>query len=207
MNTYHPIQPLALPAGADKRTVRRMVKEAYALRSPATLADASARIMAAVETLPEFSRAQTLLLYWAMPSEVDTRPFIRRWSGQKRILLPVMQGERLLLRPYTGEADLVCHPWGVWEPACGEAVGVREVDLAVVPGAAFDPAGGRLGYGKGFYDRLLDAPEASGCLKVGVCFDFQFFERVPRQSHDIAMDRVIAGSSRQAYLYNPEQKD
>lgn len=207
MNTYNPIQPYVLPAGADKKTVRRMVREACALRSPAALAGASARIMAAVEALPEFSRAKTLLLYWAMPTEVDTRSFIGRWSGQKRILLPVMQGEHLLLRSYAGENDLVRHPWGVWEPTRGEAVGVREVDLAVVPGAAFDPGGGRLGYGKGFYDRLLGAPEAAGCLKAGVCFDFQFFERVPRQSHDIAMDRVIAGSPRQAYLYNPEQKD
>ncbi|MFR2860274.1 MAG: 5-formyltetrahydrofolate cyclo-ligase, partial [Alistipes ihumii] len=59
------------------------------------------------------------------------------------------------------------------------------------------PAGARLGYGKGFYDRLLHEP---GLLKAGVCFDYQMQERIPHEAHDVAMDLLVCGSDRNAEL-------
>lgn len=207
MNGMEPIWPQNLPPEADKKTVRRRVREAWAACPPEERTAVSARMMEALERDAEFVQARTVLLYWAMPSEVDTCPLIRRWADRKRILLPVMQGNDLLLKPYAGENDLVCHPWGVWEPASGKSVSIREVDLVVTPGAAFDTEGGRLGYGKGFYDRLLTKPEAAACRTLGVCFEFQWYERLPRENHDVAVDRVMVGSLRGVYLHNPQRKD
>jgi len=63
-----------------------------------------------------------------------------------------------------------------------------ELDLIIVPGVAFDRAGGRVGRGGGFYDRLL--PQYSA-LRAGICFDFQYLEAVPAEEHDIRMDWVV----------------
>ncbi len=202
-HTLKGIVPQRLPAEADKRSVRRAVKAQWALCDPEERLDRSGRIMEMLESLPEFKQAQTLLMYWSMSREVDTQAAVRRWSVGKRILLPVMAGDHLLLKPYTGDENLVCHPWGVWEPASGPSVPLREVDLVVTPGAAFDLEGGRLGYGKGFYDRLLSSPEAGSCRSVGVCFDFQWYDRLPREAHDVAVNRVIVGAAREVWVHNP----
>jgi 5-formyltetrahydrofolate cyclo-ligase len=77
----------------------------------------------------------------------------------------------------------------------GPAVDPRTVDLAVVPGVAFDADGGRLGRGGGFYDRLLAALSPATAV-IGVCFERQVVERVPRESHDHRVQAVIAEGGR-----------
>ena len=77
-------------------------------------------------------------------------------------------------------------------------------DLIVVPAVGFDPQGSRLGHGKGFYDRLLPGTQA---LKVGICFDFQLFEHIPAEEHDVPMDRIIAGSRDGSLLYFCDKND
>ena len=77
-------------------------------------------------------------------------------------------------------------------------------DLIVVPAVGFDPQGSRLGHGKGFYDRLLPGTQA---LKVGICFDFQLFEHIPAEEHDVPMDRIIAGSRDGSVLYLCDKND
>lgn len=194
-----PIAPLPLLPDADKPALRKAVKRRATDAGSRVLEAASQQIVATLETHPLWIDACTVALYWATPLEVDTRELIRRWHPRKRILLPVMQGEELILRPFTGENYLKKHPWGVWEPAGNETADPSEIDLMIVPGAAFTPDGGRLGYGKGFYDRLL-ARAQDTCRKIpfptiGICFDFQLYEQLPRQAHDIAVDGVIAGSA------------
>ena len=76
--------------------------------------------------------------------------------------------------------------------------------LIVVPAVGFDPQGSRLGHGKGFYDRLLPGTQA---LKVGICFDFQLFEHIPAEEHDVPMDRIIAGSRDGSLLYFCDKND
>ena len=82
--------------------------------------------MEALEAYPPFQQAGTVLLYYSLPDEVCTHDFIRKWCDRKRLLLPVVVGDDLELRCFTGPADM--------------AVGA---------------AGHRLGRGKGYYDRLL----------------------------------------------------
>ena len=151
---------------------------------PAAVDDGWAR----VEALPEFQRAHTILIYMALPDEVPTRGFICKWEAQKRIVLPVVDGDSLLLREY--RADQVTPGWkGILEPCAAAApVAPSEIDLALVPGVAFDPGGGRLGRGKGFYDRLLPRLD---CPRIGICQQWRIVPQVPREPWDIRMDSVI----------------
>lgn len=98
-------------------------------------------------------------------------------------------GNDLELRHYTGPEDLSIGAYGISEPTGELFTDYEEIDLAIIPGVAFDPSGHRLGRGKGYYDKLL--PHIPAC-KVGICFPFQLIEEVPAEAFDICMDTVIA---------------
>lgn len=143
---------------------------------------------ARVEALPEFQHAATILLYMALPDEVPTMDFIRKWEGRKRIALPVVDGDSLLLREY--RVDGIAPGWkGIMEPcAAAAAIAPSEIGLALVPGVAFDRCGGRLGRGGGFYDRLL--PQL-GCPVIGLCRQWRIVAQVPREPWDAPVDGVV----------------
>ena len=172
----------------SKTSLRAAVHSESARRDARSLAEMSERIAAAVEGMDEFVRARDVALYWSLPDEVRTHALAERWHGRKRIWLPVMRGEELSLRRFTGRDGLREARFGILEPSSGEEIRIGAVDLIVVPGMGFDAQGNRLGRGKGFYDRLL---ASEGPLKVGVCFDFQLFERIPVEPHDRPVDRVV----------------
>ena len=85
-------------------------------KSTITHQSQSAEILAALETHPAFRAANIILLYHSLPDEVDTHDFIRKWSTKKQILLPVVVGDDLELRVYTGPADLTPGAYGIEEP-------------------------------------------------------------------------------------------
>ena len=135
-----------------------------------------------------------MLLYHSLPDEVDTHAFIRRWSARKRILLPVVKGDDLELRLYTGDDRLTEGAFHIDEPTGTAFTDYAAIDLAVIPGVAFDRRGNRLGRGKGYYDRLL--PRIPTAYKLGLCFPFQLLDQIPAEAHDIPMDEVLtAGPS------------
>ena len=130
-----------------------------------------------------------MLLYHSLPDEVDTHGLVRRWSGQKRILLPVVKGEDLELKLYTGDNHLTQGAFRIDEPTGPAFTDYAAIDLAVIPGVAFDRRGNRLGRGKGYYDRLL--PRLTQARKLGICFPYQLVNDIPTDAHDIRMDEII----------------
>lgn len=100
-----------------------------------------------------------------------------------------MVGDILELRLYTGPTDLKAGPFGIAEPTGERFTAYEEIDIAVIPGVAFDLAGHRLGHGKGYYDKLL--PQLSKAVKAGLCFPFQVVKEVPNEPFDIPMDIII----------------
>jgi 5-formyltetrahydrofolate cyclo-ligase len=175
----------------SKQSFRHRVRELKAEVSPEALRAKSEAILRQVEALPEFRQAETVAAYWSLPDEVATHEFLARWSGVKQIALPVMCGENELeLREYHPDSPMNPAAYGIREPQGGALVRLDPVDLWLVPGMAFDRVGRRLGRGKGFYDRLLTRADG---LKIGLCFDFQLFDLLPTEPHDVTMDRVIFG--------------
>ena len=139
---------------------------------------------------PRWQEARTVLLYHSLPDEPDTHAFVRQWAGKKRILLPVVVGDDLELRVYTDDGSLRTGAFHIAEPTGKAFTDYAAIDLAIVPGVAFDREGNRLGRGKGYYDRLLPRLKA---YKIGLCFPFQLVESIPAEAHDVRMDEIICG--------------
>jgi 5-formyltetrahydrofolate cyclo-ligase len=181
-----------------KRSLRaRVLRERDAI--PADLrASASGAIVAALAARDDFASAATLLLTLPFGSEWDTRPLIQAALNRgKRVALPrVNEGSRMLdLCAVTDIAnDAVSGFRGISEPGMHcELLPVDAIDWVLVPGIAFDLEGRRVGYGGGYYDRLLPLL-SSHALRVAGAFDVQVVERVPAAAHDLAIDVLVTES-------------
>ncbi len=175
----------------EKSALRRKIREAKKDLLPEMRAQASEELWRRLEQHPRFQTAQTVLLYHSLPDEPDTSLLLRRWSGRKTLLLPVVVGEELELRPYTGEEDLHSGAFGILEPQKTAVSSVMVPDFVLVPGVAFDRDGNRLGRGKGYYDRLLSQPQYKEVYKMGCAFDFQISDHVPSEPFDVRMDGIL----------------
>ena len=80
--------------------------------------------------------------------------------------------------------------YGILEPVGEPFTNYHDIDVAIIPGMAFDLAGNRMGRGKGFYDRLL--PKLADARKIGICFSFQLLEHIPTEAHDCPMDIIVS---------------
>ena len=133
-----------------------------------------------------------MLAYHPLPDEVDVSPLLDiSLEAGKRVLLPVVEGDHLLLREYVGPQSLALGAYGIMEPVGDDYPESRygEIDLALIPGMAFDSKMRRLGRGKGYYDRLL--PRLACAYRMGVCFPFQLLPKVASEEHDMPMDDVV----------------
>lgn len=153
------------------------------------MCELSEKILEQLEETELFQHASCIALYHAIPGEVQTATFIEKWYLKKKLLLPLIKGDDLLLIPYTGKESLQSGIFGILEPRyTGITIPEQEIDLIIVPGVAFDRQLNRLGRGKGYYDRLLSSIQAP---KVGICFNFQLIEEVPTEPFDKQMDILI----------------
>ena len=130
------------------------------------------------------------MAYWSLDDEVQTHDFILRWHKEKIILLPVINGNKILVRQFKGIQFLdIDEHFGIQEPVGDVYQNTESIDLAIVPGTAFDKAGNRMGRGKAFYDDFFTTIHA---YKIGICFSFQLVPSVPVDEKDISMDEVIS---------------
>lgn len=141
-----------------------------------------------LEQHPKFVSARTVLLYYSLGDEVQTHDFVEKWHRQKTILLPVVKGDALELRVYTGKQSLKTGEAYHIEEPIGEAfTAYDKIDFSVIPGVSFDAQGNRLGRGKGYYDKLLPLLPS---YNIGICYDFQVSEKIPTEPFDRIMDEV-----------------
>lgn len=141
--------------------------------------------------LPEFAAARSLALYSPILNEVFTEEiFDQALKLNKRVVCPRVQGAGMEFFPVNSRDDLQAGNFGILEPRGDRSIPIAELDLLLVPGVAFDQTGHRLGYGKGYYDRLLHQRSA-GCRLVGLCFEFQLLPILPAEAHDIPMDLLV----------------
>ena len=136
--------------------------------------------------------ASTVMMYYPLGDEVDVAPVIEQLAENgKTVVLPQVTGEaEMVLRRYTGKADLQEGAYGIMEP-CGELFTDYEaIDVAIIPGMAFDRRGNRLGRGKGYYDRFLPLLPTR-VYKIGVCFPFQLLDDIPMEEHDKRVDLIV----------------
>lgn len=191
-----------MTAPADDWQTRKAAIREQARRARVAQPDKDAvsrRIVSAFMQLPAYQAARTVLFYVDAGSEVRTRHRLADAivSG-KRVVVPwcVVETNELELFHLEDVTELTEGAYKILEPAeglraaAGKRVAPEELDLVMVPGTAFDPRGGRMGQGKGYYDRLLARVRPDAPL-VALAFDCQIFDAIPAAPHDVFMDLVL----------------
>ena len=176
---------------AEKKALRREMLSRRRAVSPEQRTHAGGIITAQV--LPELKRAGTVMLYASMPEEIDLFPLMEKLiSAGKRIALPEITGRGTMEARELAAMDALID--GAFDiptpdPARGAQIPPEEIDVVIVPGAAFDADGGRLGLGGGYYDRFL--PRAVHAGRLVLAFDFQIVPAVPMAAWDARVDRIL----------------
>jgi len=186
--TEHAQSLLRQRAKLALRNRMRMVREAI----PSSACEArSAEIAKRLLLLEEFDRASTVLAFAPIRNEVRTRSSMQAaWAAGKHVALPRVVEDELTLRRVDGHTVLIEGAFGVSEPPEDTpSVEASEVDFALVPALAVDPRGYRIGYGGGYYDRLI--PQLRNARTCVVAYDFQLISEVPELPFDVAVDLVV----------------
>lgn len=176
----------------DKAALRRRIRSWRKGLDPASCASASERVCESLIALDEAEGARTLALYDALPGEIDVGPLAEwAWARGQTVALPRVLGPgRMGFFRFATPTELVRSGLGLREPGPNATrVETAALELVVLPGLSFDRDGFRLGFGQGYYDRALaQCPHA---FRIGVAFEAQLVERIPREPHDLPVHAVV----------------
>jgi len=177
-----------------KKTIRAEMRERRKALSPASYAEKSRAIRLKLENLPEFMEADKILVYLSTKQEVDTHELVQDCLDNEQVVYaPKIVGDKLVICPVKNWDELKKGTFGILEPCeIIDPEHPNEMDFILVPGVAFDRKGHRLGYGKGFYDKMLKGVEGH---IVGLAFQEQMVKEIPKEAHDIPMDIIITDQS------------
>ncbi len=185
---------------AAKAALRQTILARRDALDPGSRARLSRAALDRARALDAFRRARAVLGFASFGSEIETSSFLRDVLASGRALaLPRIdrQARRLVLhRVVSLETELRPGLWRIPEPdpeRCALAA-PEDIDFILVPGVAFDPDGGRLGYGAGYYDRLLGAWPAPLPSLVAAAFEIQIVPAVPVLAGDHRVDLVVTES-------------
>ena len=172
----------------EKKELRTLIKTLKKQYTKEQLLEQSEKILAKLEQHPDFIKAEKIMLYSALPDEVQTQAFLEKWHLKKQIILPTVVGDDIIPVEYGKDTTFAVGDFNIMEPQNEPYTG--NFDLIIVPGVAFDCQGNRLGRGRGYYDRFLS--QHLDVKRIGICFDFQLVDEIPTESFDIRMDEVIS---------------
>lgn len=174
----------------NKEDIRLRVRARKTLLSQQEKDSAAERVFARLEQLAGFILADRILMYHSLPDELTTHSFIDKWAARKRFFLPRVNGVNLDILPYD-RSRLRLGAFHIEEPGGDDTVSIDDIEMVVVPAVAYDTCGNRIGRGKGYYDRLMAGSRA---LKVGIAYDFQLFDSIDAEPHDVPVDIVVTES-------------
>lgn len=172
----------------DKQALRRLARQLKNQMPADEKLLQSDSIFAQIEQSEYFAKADTIASYWSLDDEVETHRFAERWGTKKNIYLPMVVGNDLVFRKFTGTDNMREGAFGIMEPTGPQLNDLSEIKMVIVPGVAFDRHNNRMGRGRGFYDRILSSTNA---FKVGVAYKCQLFEQIPICDNDIPMDTIV----------------
>jgi 5-formyltetrahydrofolate cyclo-ligase len=176
---------------AEKQMLRERMKIISDERSLLLPFEADASFIKNILELDGWKTSSSVLLFAPIEWEPDPMELISA-APEYSFLFPRIAGDHLEIHRMSPRSLWITGSYGIREPdpVSWDQATLSEVDLALIPGLAFDSKGGRLGRGKGFYDRLLGHPEFRG-IKVGLAWDWQIVAEVPCDRDDIPMDFVV----------------
>lgn len=160
--------------------------------------------MAKVARLIDIEPGAVVSGFWPMRSEVDVRPlmFALREKGARLCLPAILDKETIVFRELVRGAQLIDMGFGTFGP--GPEAEILEPSIMLVPLAAYDWRGHRIGYGAGYYDRAIDRLKAKGIAPrlIAIAFDCQEVEEVPDQPHDVRLPEILTETGLRAFPAN-----
>ena len=178
----------------EKKKMRAAILALREAMPPAARSAASRAIIDKVCGLPQYAEATVVLTYMGFGSEIETQSFFERIIADGKIaVLPRVDraSQTLMLHAARSTSDLLTGKWGIREPrADAPTVSIDEIDFLLMPGVAFDRFGNRLGYGRGYYDKLLLIADPA-LTRVAAAFSCQIVEAVPVGPTDQRIDCII----------------
>ena len=187
----------------EKQAIRRAMKARRKAMDAGEKAAADAVICAKLtargdigERIDPLTGGSPLAVYLAAPDEINIDPYIEDLlRAGVDVVAPRWNGETYALARLKGldEKSLRRGPMGIREPIDAAIVEPKKVAVWIIPGLAFTRGGKRLGYGGGWYDRLL-AAAPKDAVKIGVAYSFQIVDDLPEEPHDIPLTDVINDS-------------
>ena len=202
-----------------KKALRKKIRSLLKVMTPQQIQLQSQQVWDRLSALPAYQDAKTIGLFLSMPSgEINTDPLIRQavLKDNKELFIPRVgldfekcDMDLVLVQDKSTEEKLFyefwpTNKWGIPEPPLNteneQVAGPGDIDLLIVPGLAFDTKGGRLGQGKGYYDRFISRIRDNGTKKpllVAVGMEPQFLvdDFIPTMDHDFIMDVVVTPQS------------
>lgn len=181
---------------AGKAEIRKMVLQSREKLNQAERLSKSKEIYRTVLSLPEYGTSQTVMTYLNYKDEAETTRIAQDTLRRgKRLIIPLCDPSTCEIIPceiLDLSRDLHPGMWGIREPHPEKRrpVSPKEIDLVLVPGVAFDTRGNRIGFGKGYYDRLL--PELrKDARTVGLAFSCQIVEKIKAEEHDVKISLLV----------------
>ncbi|MBL1215765.1 MAG: 5-formyltetrahydrofolate cyclo-ligase [Ignavibacteriae bacterium] len=175
-----------------KSEARKLVVERRTEISHFEIKNKTKEMIENLSSIDDFAYANSVFCYVnSRPGEVDTRTLIDYMVGQgKSVFLPKLNKETKSFRRFhfTGWDSLVKNSEGYWEPALGLDEDLSDIDIIIVPALAVSTKGQRIGYGGGYYDKLLHDIQTP---KYVLAFEFQLFKYIESTPHDIRVDKII----------------
>ena len=172
-----------------KESIRKKVLEQRNKLTDKDIKEKSVLIKKKLFSLPEFKKSKTVMFFVSFGKEVFTHDMIKDALKNKQVYVPTVKNNSLIVSKITGFKELnKKNKYGILEPSKIKEIDINEIDLVIVPGVAFDCAGYRVGYGKGYYDKFLNDFDKE---KIGLAFEFQTTKELPKEDHDVVVDKVI----------------
>ena len=174
----------------DKKELRRQIREKKRAMTPQQIESASARLGELFAASDAYKNAATIYGYLPYNQEVRTVPMLEQaLRDGKKVAVPKVIGDDMKFIYMTDLSLVEAGYAGIPEPVADGPVADDPTALVLMPGLAFDPAGHRIGYGGGFYDRFL-ATEPDHPT-IALCYDFQMLPNLETEEFDIPVDCVL----------------
>ena len=154
------------------------------------IGEKSEKIQDRLFSLLQYGKSKTVMFFVSFNSEVSTHGMIREALKSKIVVVPKVADNEIEPSVIIDFDNLVpSGKFGILEPIEAMKIAYKNIDLILVPGIAFDMEGHRIGYGFGYYDKLLaKVPKA---VKIGLAFDFQVVDKIPSEAHDVSVDFIV----------------
>ena len=178
-------------SSTNKVVLRRSLLQTRLSLSPTQWRAKSDRICEQLKSFPLYTEAKTILAYFSFRQEPDLSLLFESKNNQHIFGFPRCVGQSLMWHLWQPEAKLVEGKFGILEPSSdAPTISASEVDLILVPAVAGDRQGYRLGYGGGFYDRLLTSPQWKNIPTVGIVFEFAYLPTLPIDPWDTKLKYI-----------------